>query len=107
MPIANRLTIENVNLDDEREMDAFDDRAIAAGMERVRAEGDELRGEDPRSTGKCAGQRTPGRHAGNLGERLQRVDGRTPHVHRRRTAWRRQIVIIFTVQLRRSSLQRG
>jgi hypothetical protein len=43
MPIANRLTIENVNLDDEREMDAFDDRAIAAGMERVRAEGDELR----------------------------------------------------------------
>jgi hypothetical protein len=24
-------------------MDAFDDRAIAAGMERVRAEGDELR----------------------------------------------------------------
>ena len=43
MPIANRLTIENVNLDDEREMDAFDGRAIAAGMERVRAEGDELR----------------------------------------------------------------
>jgi len=37
MPIAERLTIENVNLDDAREMDAF------AGMERVRAEGDELR----------------------------------------------------------------
>ena len=32
-----------VNLDDEREMDAFDDQAITAGMERVRAEGDELR----------------------------------------------------------------
>ena len=43
MPIAKRLTIENVNLDDEREMDAFDDQVITAGMERVRAEGDELR----------------------------------------------------------------
>jgi hypothetical protein len=43
MPIAKRLTIENVNLDDEREMDEFDNQVIAAGMERVRAEGDELR----------------------------------------------------------------
>jgi hypothetical protein len=43
MPIAKRLTIDNVNLDDESEMDAFDNQAIAAGMERVRAEGDELR----------------------------------------------------------------
>ena len=43
MPIAKRLTIDNVNLDDPREIDAFDDQVIAAGMERVRAEGDELR----------------------------------------------------------------
>jgi hypothetical protein len=43
MPIAKRLTIESVNLDDEREVDAFDDQVITAGMERVRAEGDELR----------------------------------------------------------------
>jgi hypothetical protein len=43
MPIAKRLTIENVNLDDQREMDAFADQVITAGMERVRAEGNELR----------------------------------------------------------------
>jgi len=43
MPIAKRLTIENVDLDDEREMDALHDQMITAGMERVRAEGDELR----------------------------------------------------------------
>jgi hypothetical protein len=43
MPITKRLTIENVNLDDERELDAFDDQVLAAGLERVRAEGDELR----------------------------------------------------------------
>ena len=43
MPIAKRLTIDNLNLDDPREIDAFDDQLIAAGMERVRAEGDELR----------------------------------------------------------------
>jgi hypothetical protein len=43
MPITKRLTIENVNLDDDAELDAFDDRIITAGLERVRAEGDELR----------------------------------------------------------------
>jgi hypothetical protein len=43
MPITKLLTIENVNLDDEREMDAFVDQVLSAGMERVRAEGDELR----------------------------------------------------------------
>jgi hypothetical protein len=43
MPITKRLTIENVNLDDERELDALDDQMITAGLERVRAEGDELR----------------------------------------------------------------
>ena len=43
MPVAKRLTIENVNLDDEREMDAFVDQVFTAGLERVRAEGDELR----------------------------------------------------------------
>ena len=43
MPIAKRLTIENVNLDDQREMDAFADQVITAGMERVRAESEEMR----------------------------------------------------------------
>jgi len=43
MPTTKRLTIEDVNLDDERELDAFDDQVIAAGLDRVRAEGDELR----------------------------------------------------------------
>ncbi len=43
MRTAKRLTIETVNLDDEREMDAFFNQVIDAGMERVRAEGDELR----------------------------------------------------------------
>jgi len=40
---AKRLTIENVNLEDEDEMDAFDDQLMSAGLERVRAEGEELR----------------------------------------------------------------
>lgn len=32
-----------MNLDDEGEMDAFVDQVLTDGMERVRAEGDELR----------------------------------------------------------------
>jgi hypothetical protein len=32
-----------VNLDDEREMDALVDQMFTAGLERVKAEGDELR----------------------------------------------------------------
>ena len=43
MPVTKRLTIENVNLDDDAELNAFDDQVITAGLERVRAEGDELR----------------------------------------------------------------
>ena len=43
MPITKRLTIENVNLDDEQEMDALVDQMFSIGLERVRAEGDELR----------------------------------------------------------------
>ena len=43
MPTAKQLTIETVNLDDDREMDEFDRQVIAAGMERVRAEIQELR----------------------------------------------------------------
>jgi hypothetical protein len=43
MPVTKRLTIENVSLDDDAELDALDDQVITAGMERVRAEGDELR----------------------------------------------------------------
>jgi hypothetical protein len=38
MPTVKQLTIETVNLDDDREMDEFDRQVIAAGMERVRAE---------------------------------------------------------------------
>jgi hypothetical protein len=44
MPVAKRLTVDNIELDDQREMDAFDDQVIGAGMERIRAEGHELRG---------------------------------------------------------------
>jgi hypothetical protein len=43
VPITKRLTIENVDLDDQDEMDAFDEQVITAGLKRVRAEGDELR----------------------------------------------------------------
>ena len=43
MRTTKRLTIETVNLDDEHEMGAFFDQVIDAGIERVRAEGDELR----------------------------------------------------------------
>ena len=43
MAVTKRLTIENVNLDDEREMDALVDQMFNAGLARVKAEGDELR----------------------------------------------------------------
>ncbi len=43
MPDSERLTIENVNLDDEREMDALIDQMFTAGLARVKAEGDDLR----------------------------------------------------------------
>jgi len=43
MPTAKRLTIDNVNLHDPREVDALHQQAISAGKKRVRAEGDELR----------------------------------------------------------------
>jgi hypothetical protein len=43
MPITKRLTIENVNLDDDREMDALVDQMFTVGLARVKAEGDELR----------------------------------------------------------------
>jgi hypothetical protein len=43
MPLSRRLTIENVDLDDEHEMDALVDQMFSVGLERVRAEGDELR----------------------------------------------------------------
>jgi hypothetical protein len=43
MPTTKQLTIDSVNLEDQREVDAFDAHVIAIGMERVRAEGDELR----------------------------------------------------------------
>lgn len=40
---TKRLTIENVNLDDEAEMAEFYDQVITAGMERVAADQAELR----------------------------------------------------------------
>jgi hypothetical protein len=42
MPVTKRLTIETVNLDDEDEMDEFDNQIISAGLARVRAESAEL-----------------------------------------------------------------
>lgn len=43
MPITKRLTLETVDFDNPEEMAAFDQQMISAGMERVRAEGEELR----------------------------------------------------------------
>jgi hypothetical protein len=43
MLTTKRLTIETVNLDDERELNAFFNQVIDSGIKRVRAEGDELR----------------------------------------------------------------
>ena len=43
MPVAKRLTIESVDLDDDSEMDALVDQMFTAGLARVKAEGDELR----------------------------------------------------------------
>lgn len=45
MPVTHRLSIENVKLDDEREIDAFDQQVIDAGMERVRADREKLRAQ--------------------------------------------------------------
>ncbi|HLW76835.1 MAG TPA: hypothetical protein VKS01_07605 [Bryobacteraceae bacterium] len=43
MSIAKRLTLENVNSDDPRELDELDEQMFAAGLARVRKEGNELR----------------------------------------------------------------
>ena len=43
MPVTKRLTIDNVDFDDERELDAFMNEVLTAGVERVKAEGEELR----------------------------------------------------------------
>lgn len=43
MATTKRLTIENVNLDDEREIDALVDQMFTTGLARVTAEGNELR----------------------------------------------------------------
>jgi len=45
MPLTKKVTIENVNLDDECEMDAFVKQMFTVGLEQVRAEGDALRGK--------------------------------------------------------------
>jgi hypothetical protein len=42
MPVTERLTIETVNLDDENEMDEFDNQMIDAGVKKIRAESAEL-----------------------------------------------------------------
>lgn len=43
MSVTKRLTIDNVDFDNRREMDELINQAIATGLEQVRAEGDELR----------------------------------------------------------------
>ena len=43
MPVTKRLTIENVNLDDERGMDASRGPDVCCWIGRVKAEDDELR----------------------------------------------------------------
>lgn len=43
MSVTKRLTIENVNLDDDKELDELDEQMFAIGLARVKAEGDELR----------------------------------------------------------------
>ena len=43
MPTTKRLTLDNVDFDNQSEMDEFMDQVITAGVERVRAEGAELR----------------------------------------------------------------
>ena len=43
MPVTKRLTIDNVNLDDQRELDALVDQMFTVGLARVKAEGDDLR----------------------------------------------------------------
>ena len=43
MPTTKPLMIDNVDLDDEREMDEFDRQVIAVGMERVQSEIERLR----------------------------------------------------------------
>jgi hypothetical protein len=61
MAIAKRLTIDNVNLDNEREMDVFVDQVLTAGIERVQAEGDELRRRGLLDgQGNPTAERTPG-----------------------------------------------
>jgi hypothetical protein len=43
MPITKRLRLETVDFDNPEEMDAFFNQMLEVGMERVRAEGEELR----------------------------------------------------------------
>lgn len=42
MPRTKRLTLEDVDFDDDAEMDAFFEQVIASGLERVRADVAEL-----------------------------------------------------------------
>ena len=43
MPLTERLTIENVDWDDEAETDAFVDQMFSIGLAQVKVEGAELR----------------------------------------------------------------
>lgn len=43
MAVTKRLTLETVDFDDIAEVEAFEEQMISVGMERVRAEGEELR----------------------------------------------------------------
>ena len=43
MPPAKRLKLEDIDLEDQKAVDEFMEQVIARGMERVRAETEELR----------------------------------------------------------------
>ena len=43
MPVTKQLRLEDVDFDDDAQLDAFTEQLITAGMERVRAETEELR----------------------------------------------------------------
>jgi hypothetical protein len=43
MPAAKHLTLETVDFDNAEQVDLFLEEVMAAGLQRVRSEGDELR----------------------------------------------------------------
>jgi hypothetical protein len=90
--LATKLTIETVNLDDDREMDEFDRQVIDAGMERVRAEIKRVAAEgSARRAGQNRSQGTSPRHARGCRTRLRWLNGHPTDVRHRRPARRREV----------------